>query len=280
MAANTTHPLAGKNCLVVGAAGYSRIGGAIARHLAESGAAIVAHGADGAQRETERLSKELSDIGGRSIAVTCDPTSASAVTEMFGTVAKTFGQLDVMVGAASIVPGGSLLDSDVATWQTTLQVNLKVPFLTGREAARMMIESGGGGKILFVSSHAARVGIKGLGVYSTSQAGIAGLVRTMALELADHRINVNALSVGSMRDDPGFSETTSLNDGAPFLQRWSGGIRSALGRPEGEAPDTLPLRGGVGIDDVAGAVADLVSFRGDYVTGQVVDLTGGQLIGR
>ncbi len=280
MASIRAKRLSGKKCIVIGAAGYGRVGAAIALRLATAGFDVAVHGSEGAEESTARLRAEVAHLGVQSIALTCDPTSPSAVASIFAEVQGAFGGLDAMVGAASIVPAGPLLDSGVEMWRETLRVNLKAPFLASREAARLMMAQGTGGKILYVSSHASRVGIRGLGVYSSSQAGVVGLVKTMALELADFDINVNVLAVGSMRQDPELPTRSGMNDGADLLHRSSGGSDTTLGRPSGEAPASLPFDGGVSIDDVAARVADLVSSRGDYVTGQVVDLTGGQLIGR
>ena len=264
----------------MGAVGYSKVGSSVAVRLAQDGADVAIHGNEGTDKAAAALCEEIQALGAAATWVTCDPTSPAEVAAMCDEVAGSLGGIDALIGTASVVPGGALLDAATSTWRETLLTNLKAPFLVGRAAARIMIDAGRPGKILFLSSHAARIGIAGLGVYASSQAGLGGLVRTMALELADFDIAVNLLSVGSMREDPGYPDTSGVNSGAPLLQEWSGGKGTALGRPNGEAPASLPLRGGVSIDEVADTVSHLISSRGDYSTGQVVDMTRGQIIGR
>ena len=272
--------LKGKTAVVIGALGYSNIGRAIALALAKRGADVAVHGPDANAADVGYVVQEVRSAGGKAIPLTGDSAQSSEVERMFREVVKGLGSVDILVGAAANVPGSSLFNAQPSLWKETLRTNMKGPFLCSQEAARYMVEGGKGGKVLFVSTHAARVGIAGLGVYSASQAGIVGLARCMALELADHNIAVNVLSVGRVREDPGFLNILDGNNGVNLLQEWNGGTGTALGRPPGEWPASLPLGSGVSLNEVAEAVCHLVSAHGDHVTGQVVDLTGGQLIGK
>lgn len=272
--------LTGKTAVVIRALGYSNVGRAIALVLAKRGADLAVHGPDANEADVSSLVQEVRSAGGKAIPLTGDSAQSSEVERMFREVVKGLGGVDILVSAGASVPRSPLFDAQPSLWKETLRTNMKGPFLCSQEAARYMVQAGTGGKVLFLSTHAARIGIAGLGVYSASQAGIVGLARSMALELADHNIAVNVLSVGRMREDPGFSDTRERNNGVEQLQEWNGGAGTALGRPPDEWPASLPLDGGISLDEVADAVCHLVSAHGDHVTGQVVDLTGGQLIGK
>ena len=160
-------------------------------------------------------------------------------------------------------------------WDGALRSDLKAAFVCSRLAAERIVEAGAGGSILFLTSHAARAGIAGLGVHTATQFGLVGLMQCMALELADDGIRVNVLAVGL----PAETEADAA-PGLGLLKGWSGGKGTGVGRTEGESPSAFPMRGGVRPGEAAGMIAFLVSDSAMHVTGQLVDFTGGLVVGR
>ena len=255
--------LTGKAALVTGADGYAGFGQAIAAKLMAEGAGVALHSQTAASSPLSGAFSVSGDLA--------DDAAARSVVEQ---TIDRFGRLDVLIVAGLTVPGGPLLETDADVWDGALRSDLKAAFTCSRLAAERMVEAGAGGSILFLTSHAARAGIAGLGVHSATQFGLVGLMQCMALELADDGIRVNALAVGLP------AETNNAAPGLGLLKGWSGGKGTGVGRTEGESPSAFPMRGGVRPGEAAGMIAFLVSDSAMHVTGQLVDFTGGLVVGR
>ena len=255
--------LTGKAALVTGADGYAGFGQAIAAKLMAEGAGVALHSQTAAS----------SPLSG-AFAVSGDLAAAAAARSVVEQTIDRFGRLDVLIVAGLTVPGGPLLETESSTWDETLRSDLKAAFTCSRLAAERMVEAGAGGSILFLTSHAARAGIAGLGVHTATQFGLVGLMQCMALELADDGIRVNALAVGLP------AEANNAAPGLGLLKGWSGGKGTGVGRTEGESPSAFPMRGGVRAGEAADMIAFLVSDSAMHVTGQLVDFTGGLVVGR
>ena len=247
--------LAKKVALVTG--GGSGIGRGICLRFAEEGArvAVADINAEGG-RETVRL------IGQEppSAAVEADVSRRADCERMVGETVRAFGRLDVFVANAGIGRGGPLVDMAEEDWDALMAVNLKGVFLSTQAAARRLVEQGQGGKIILMSSLASERAAPGLGAYAAAKAGVRMLARVWALELAPHRINVNAIG-------PGIIDTPLT---APWVQ-----AMKAAGR-EG----TIPW-GRVGTPrDVAQCALFLASEESEYLTGGILYPDGGLMAGQ
>lgn len=247
--------LAGKVALVTG--GAAGIGRGICLRFANDGADVCVADidADGAE-ETVKLVRKC---GRKACAVQADVTDPGDTRRMIAAALSDLGRLDIAVANAGISRGGPLLDARLTDWQAVLDVNVTGVFLTVQAAARAMVDQGRGGKIIVISSVASERTGPGVGVYSASKAAVRMLTRSWAVELAQHRINVNAIGPG-------------LIDTAMTAHRLHG--PDAPNDPAAE-PWSIPW-GRVGQpQDVAALATFLASDDADYMTGQTVFVDGG-----
>jgi acetoacetyl-CoA reductase/3-oxoacyl-[acyl-carrier protein] reductase len=229
--------------LVVGGAGG--IGSAVCRSLAEAGAAVVC------------ADRTATPMGTGITTVTCDVRESSEIGALLETLTRTHGRLDVLVHCAGVTRDGVLWKLTDADWATVLATNLDSAFYLLRAAVPLM-RRGGGGAIVLVSSINGERGKAGQANYAASKAGLNALSRTAARELGRFGIRVNAVA-------PGWIETPMTAAVTDDLRRRAID-ETALGRLG--APD-----------DVANATLFLCSTLARHVTGQVVRVDGGQLIG-
>lgn len=189
-------PLEGTVAIVTGAG--SGIGRAVARNLADAGAAVAL-----AARSLDRLETAAEDIrtrGGQAIAVRCDVTSESQVLAMFDEVEAEMGPVDVLVNNAATLSSAAIEDTTLADWQHVLDVNLTGAFLCMREAIRRM-KPRSRGRILNIGSISASVPRPMTASYAASKAGLVGLSRTAAIEARRHGIAVGCLHPGNVRTE-------------------------------------------------------------------------------
>ena len=278
------YDLSGKVALVTGAANKHGIGHAIALRLAQDGADVVV--AD-AQRIPQSISEdektedwlgldnvvdEIEALGSKGVAIVADVTRSEQVKEMVDEALASLGKIDILVNNAAILgpPGIPTLDYDDQEWQRVLAVNLTGPFLCSKAVARVMIDMGQGGKIINVASMAGKIGYPGLAAYGASKAGLINLTQTMALELAPHNINVNAICPGATRTEMGTGRQVWS------LARELGiGIEEATVKTYAKQIQSIPL-GRVSLpEEQAGAVAFLASKDADYITGVALNVSGG-----
>jgi NAD(P)-dependent dehydrogenase (short-subunit alcohol dehydrogenase family) len=245
---------AGRAAVVTGAA--RGIGRAIAERLLAEGASVLLVDADG--DEAARAAQELA-AGDRAAAYSADIALRQDVCQAFDACVSRFGALDILIANAAIADGVPLLQLSDKAWQRMLDVNLTGTFHCIQEAARRM-ESRHGGAIVVTSSTNSFWPEANTAHYSASKAGLVALVKTAALELAAHRIRVNAVAPGIVRtrltrfliDDP--------VEGAEYLKR-------------------IPLGRYAEPADIAAAVAFLASSDADYITGEELVVDGGVTVG-
>ncbi|MEE9538406.1 MAG: 3-oxoacyl-[acyl-carrier-protein] reductase [candidate division NC10 bacterium] len=241
--------LQGKVAVVTG--GSRGIGRAVATVLAREGAVITLCARD--RVLLEKVAAELESLGAQALAVQADVTRASEVEQMIGACVERFGQVDILVNNAGITRDNLLLRMKDEEWDAVLSVNLKGVFQCTRAVLRPMIKQRSG-RIINLTSVVAVMGNPGQANYVAAKAGIIGLTKATAREVASRGITANAVA-------PGFIETDMTHALGPELQEQ---MRSQIplgrfGRPE----------------DVAELVAFLASDRAAYITGQVIHLNGG-----
>jgi meso-butanediol dehydrogenase/(S,S)-butanediol dehydrogenase/diacetyl reductase len=278
--------LSGKVALITGAASNRGVGRAAAVRLARDGADVVVvdlpfdrlHLSEDDRYEGWRgldsVVEEIQDIGQQALSIDVDIANSRQVDEMVQKAVARFGQIDILVNNAAIL--GSLgvpivqLDDDI--WNRVLAVNLTGPFLCSRAVARVMIQRNKGGRIINISSFRGKEAGVGLGAYSSSKFGLIGLTQTLALELASHKITVNAIC-------PGHLATDMASGGSRGEARRLGiSIEEVTARRYAGLLPNVPL-GRIGQpEDIANAVAFLASSQSDYITGQAINVNGGRLI--
>ncbi len=244
--------------------GGSGIGRGIALRFAQEGARVAI--LDIAQERLEETSALLAEAGAPLLAVRADVSVTDDVERAFAAVLERFGRIDILVNNAGIGnPPVPIVDMDDGGWDRTIAVNLRSVFLCSRAAARQMIRQGTGGRIISVASQAGKTGYPRLAPYCASKAGIILFTQAFAKEVAPHGILVNCVCPGTI-DTPllraGVEQATG--GAIPFEQA----IATLL--------PTIPL-GRVGYpEDVAKLVTFLASDEADYMTGQAINITGGQ----
>ncbi len=242
-----------KAALVTGAS--RGIGRATALALARKGYAVAVNYA-GSEKAAEEVKAAIEAEGGRAIVVKGDVSKADDVAAVFAEVKKEFGRLDVLVNNAGITRDGLLLRMKEENWDAVIDTDLKSCFLTVKAAAPVMMKQRKG-SIVNISSVVGIMGNIGQINYSAAKAGVIGLTKTAARELAARGIRVNAVA-------PGFIET-SMTEVIPEKIK-EGMIHSIpLGRM-GQA------------EDVARAVCFLASDEAEYITGQVLKVDGGMVM--
>ena len=247
--------LAGSVAVVTGAG--RGIGAAIAARYAAEGAQVVLSDAD--PMAGDAAVGLARDAGGEARFVPCDVTDRAQVATLMDRAIEAYGGLDIVVANAGIIHNTPFLDLDDATFDRVIAVNVKGVFQTAQEAARRMVARGTAGRIITMASVNSVIAPFGLAAYNASKGAVAQLTKTMAIELADHGIRVNAIGPGSVATD--MFRAGMLTDAA------------AMERVEMRTP----LRRPADPDEIARVAVFLASDDSSYVTGQVIYADGGRL---
>jgi 3-oxoacyl-[acyl-carrier protein] reductase len=244
-----TVDLSGRTALVTGAA--QGLGRCIAQSLAAAGAKVAC-----IDINAESLADTVAGIraaGGTAEPLACDVTQSDRVGETVDQVVAMWGKLDILVNNAGITRDNVLVRMKDEQWDLVLNINLRGTFLFTRAAARPMMKARGG-RIINVASVSGLMGNPGQVNYSASKAGVIGLTRTVACELASRNITVNAVAPGFIATDM----TAKLGD--EILQKVRAEIPlGRLGEPQ----------------DVADAVLFLASDAASFITGHILTIDGG-----
>src|SRR3954469_11110383 len=212
----------GQVVIVTGAA--SGIGLGIARAFHDAGASVVL--GDVREDGLEQARATFSDQE-RLAFVQVDVRDAAAVTNLVATAEQAFGPPSVMIANAGIVPNVSVLTMDVSAWDACIETNLRGVFLSCQAAARSMVAHGTRGRIGTISSIADHVGRLGAAAYCASKAGVVMFTKVLAMELAEHRINVNSVAPGviEVRRDPSWEASEF---GSAIMRALPGGRRGRV----------------------------------------------------
>ncbi len=271
--------LKGKVACITGAGRAAGIGAAIAQRLAEEGCKVIVSdigaargdvlpaGMIGSTAELDEVVAGIRAAGGEASAAICDVLVEEDVIALCTFAKETYGGLDILVNNAGI---GYLMEPltemSLETWDSVLGVNLRGAFLATKYAARLMIEQGRGGRIINIASQAAKSGFPFAAAYTSSKHGLIGLTRVAAIELGAHNITVNAICPNHI--------TTGLG-------QWQNEYFSAVfGQTVDEYMEAMKSRiplGRAGLtEDIAKASAYLCSEQADYVTGESMNVSGGE----
>lgn len=241
--------LGGKNALVTGSG--RGIGREIALKLARAGANVAISDID---IETARnTAKEIEELGRKSLALQADVSNVDGVSKMISQFIEEFGTIDILVNNAGITRDSLIMRMKESDWDAVLNVNLKSVFLCCKEVSRPMMKARYG-RIINIASVVGLMGNAGQANYAASKAGMIGVTKTLARELAGRSINVNAVAPGFIQS--AMTDKLTDQDRLKFTDRIP---MKKLGQPE----------------DIANAVLFLVSPLSDYITGQVLTVDGG-----
>ena len=243
--------LTGRAALVTGSA--RGIGQAIAMKLAEVGAGVVVNDIEAAAGPLEEVAAEIRAMNRQSLAVTADVSSTEDVNRLVETAVSTLGKIDILVNNAGVTRDQLIMRMSDEEWDTVLNIDLKSAFLCTRAAIRHMIKQRWG-RIVNIASITGLVGNPGQANYASAKAGVIGLTRSIAKEVASRGITVNAIAPGAI--DTKMTQQLDENQRQEFLKRIPLGY---YGTPR----------------DVAEAVAFLASEEARYITGQVLNVDGG-----
>ena len=256
-------PLAGQRALVTG--GNSGIGAAVVEALAAAGAKVVVNYVAGPEAADEMVN-QIKQNGGKAMAIQADVSNEDQVQAMFREMCDAYGSIDILVNNAGLQRDAAFHEMSLADWEFVIKVNLTGQFLCAREAVREFMRRGvvpelssSAGKIICMSSVHDLIPWAGHANYAASKGGVSLLMKTMAQELAEHKIRVNAVAPGAIK--------TPINQAA-----WK--------TPEAEASLlTLIPYGRVGeTPDIARATVWLCSDDSDYVTGATLYVDGGMTL--
>ncbi len=258
---------AGKTIVVTGSGREKGLGQAILQRFADEGANCVVSDLD-IGREAEGIAEELRTRGIEVAAIPCDVSKADQCTALIDRTVAQFGAVDIMVNNAGIgFMMTPLLEVNPSDWDTVIAVNLSGAFYCTQAAARAMVKAGKGGRIINIASQAAKTGFPHLPAYVSSKHGMIGLTRASAVELGAHRITVNAVCPNHVTTGLGaeqnayFSKLLGFASVEDYLKNMA--AKNPMGRP-GLASDT------------AAACAWLASDDAFYVTGEALNVSGGE----
>lgn len=243
------------NKVAVITGGSRGIGRAIALHLAKLGAKVVVN-YSGSQTKAEEVVSEIEDAGGSAIAVQANVTDAEAVANLMKQAIENYGKLDILVNNAGITRDNLLMRMKEEDWDAVMNTNLKGVFLCTKAVTRQMMKQRAG-RIVNIASIVGVAGNAGQANYVAAKAGVIGLTKTAAKELAARNIYVNAVA-------PGFIDTEMTEELPEQIkaQMLTQIPLAKLGKPE----------------DVAKVVAFLASDDASYMTGQTLHVDGGMVM--
>lgn len=267
-----------KVALITGAGRQNGIGAAIARYLAQAGTHVAVsdlcaaptelpHGGNAAWDELVAVSESVAALGVESMPIRADVTKRADMDAAISAIRETFGRLDILVNNAGVIIGPApVLHMAEDAWRKTLEVNVTGVFVGCQAALPLMLEGGRGGRIINMASIAAVRPRPFMSAYAASKAAVIALTRSLAQEVGEAGITVNAVLPGDI--------DTSMKQWGMMLESM------VMGMEQEEVVANLTNRipaGRLGLpDDVAKLVGFLASDEAEFITGQAYNLTGGR----
>jgi 3-oxoacyl-[acyl-carrier protein] reductase len=238
--------------------GASRgIGRCTAVELAKRGASVVVNYIDPFENDANGVVKEIEALGSQAIAVKANVTQAAEVDALMKTTIDRFGKIDILVNNAGTTRDNLIMMMKEEDWDLVLNINLKGAWLCSKAAVRFMIRKRYG-RIVNISSVSGIAGQGGQTNYSSSKAGLIGLTKALAREVAGRQVTVNAVAPGFVKTDLTANLPKELLD---------------------ELNKRIPLERWGTVEDIAHAVAFLASDEASYITGHVLSVDGGLVMG-
>ena len=253
--------------IVIG--GGQTLGAFLSKGLADAGYRVAVADLNG--DNAERVAAEINAAHGAGTAAgfAADATNEAAVDELAAAVDRTFGRSDLLLYSAGVAKASPIWDFPLKDFQRSLDVNLTGYFLCARAFARLMRRDGIRGRIIEINSKSGKVGSKYNSGYSAAKFGAVGLTQSLALDLADKGITVNALMLGNLLKSPMFQS---------LIPEYA----KKLGIPEDQVEQTyidkVPLKRGCDYQDVLNVLLFYASDKASYCTGQSINITGGQVM--
>jgi sorbitol-6-phosphate 2-dehydrogenase len=246
--------------------GAQGLGAAIGRRLAREGAIVIV--ADLNSEGAWATAADIEEQAGRSsIAVPVDVTDEDQVGAMVDRAVDEFGRLDILVSNAGVLIAEAVDEFPADKWRRVVDVNLFGYFLCAKHAARVM-KAQRSGVIIQVNSKSGKVGSYKNSAYAASKFGGIGLTQSLGLELAEYGVRVNAVCPGNLLDSPLWVDSLY----AQYAKKW--GITEEQVRQK--YTDQVPMKRGCTYEDVTNAIVYLASDQASYMTGQAINVTGGQ----
>ena len=258
--------LTGKSAIITG--GGQGLGEAIVHRLAKEGANVVI--ADIDVESCEKVARDVeSKYGVKAVAAGTDVTSDEDVRAMVKACTDAFGGLDIMVCNAGILIAGDIREFATEDWRKVMEVNLLGYFICAREAAKVMAEQKSG-VIIQINSKSGKRGSFKNSAYAAGKFGGIGLTQSLALEMALYGVRVNAICPGNLLDSPLWLDSLYKQ----YAERWDCTEEDVRRKYESQ----VPLGRGTSYDDVTNVVVFLASDQSSYMTGQAINVTGGQVM--
>ncbi|MFF0458607.1 3-oxoacyl-ACP reductase FabG [Nocardia africana] len=237
--------------------GARGIGAAIAARLAADGARVAIVDLDG--ESAQKTAAEITAQSGEAVGFACNVAEEASVADAIARITDRWAGVDILVNNAGVIRDNLLFRMSVSDWDTVLGVHLRGSFLWARAVQAHMVEQRWG-KIVNLSSTSA-YGSRGQANYSAAKAGLQGFTRTLAIELGKFNINVNAIAPGFIETD--MTRATAERVGMSFEEF------------EAKYAPSIPLQRIGQPADIANTVAFLTSDQSSYITGQIINVSGG-----
>jgi sorbitol-6-phosphate 2-dehydrogenase len=246
--------------------GAQGLGAAICRRLADEGAHVVVTdlNLEGAEATAAEIAVQT---GRRAVAVGVDVTDEAQVEAMVQRTVDEFGRLDILVSNAGVLIAEAVDEFPADKWRLVMDVNLFGYFLVAKHAAKVMKQQRSGA-IIQVNSKSGKKGSYKNSAYAASKFGGIGLTQSLGLELAEYGVRVNAVCPGNLLDSPLWVDSLY----AQYAKKW--GITEEQVRQK--YIDQVPMKRGCTYDDVTNVIVFLASEQAGYMTGQAINVTGGQ----
>ena len=274
------YQLDGKVAIVTGAGGKQGIGRSIAVRLASEGASVAVcdlndagtPGWDGISSVVDEIKRK----GVGSLGLTGSVSNSNDVASLVEATLSEFGKIDILVNNAGAPAGPDrvpVVDLEEDVWDQVISVNLKGTFLMSQAVSRHMIQRGGGGKIINMSSVSGKKGAARFAAYCSSKFGVIGFTQSLALEMAEHNVTVNAICPSLIETERVYGMASALKPTPEIsTEEWRDVMveRAGASNPLGRIGQA---------QDVADVAAFLASSQADYLTGLAINVAGGSHMG-